>query len=609
MSTGAKAVVLTLSLVIQILIPGAPPAAAAGNGGPMTAVSEGAILTVAQDGSGDFTTIQDAVNQARSGDRIVVGSGLYHESVRIETSGVVLEGMDRESVVIDGNFEDGFNDGIHVHRAAHVSLRNLTVQRFLANGVYFMESDYFRAVNVTALDNRLYGLYATHSRHGEFAYSEAAGSGDSGFYFGEVSNCNCTIREVAAHDNVIGYSGTRSTHVIIRDSRFYNNSVGILPNTLVPDIAHMVGEHASLEAFWPSHYTIENNIIENNNNRNVKAYGWTARYGVPIGTGVALAGAMFNTVAGNAIRGHERWGVAEFFFVVPPFGNTFTSNIFQENQVDFWRDGYGLGSCQKANSESYEGSSSVLPSCDLNPALRLSVPDPTKHVTLMIESERPQGTFSDALPVRPAGRRDSLSAATESATLGLLLLAILAVFGASSREGVSGSSRPRIGFRRPWPAWRRPAPRSGTERDATSRRMGAALIDASIVALVYGLLIAGLIASLLPLAGLFDIFEAVLTVSLVFSPLAFIISFAIWFVYAGLLEGIYGQTVGKRLLKIVVIRTNGSDITMRSSLLRNALRYVDGIGLYLLGLVFMLVTKRKQRIGDKLARTVVVHSE
>jgi uncharacterized RDD family membrane protein YckC len=291
--------------------------------------------------------------------------------------------------------------------------------------------------------------------------------------------------------------------------------------------------------------------------------------------------------------------VAEFFFVVPPLGNSFASNVFEGNKVDFWRDGYGWGSCEIGNVGSYEGSAEILPSCQLPGVLRLSIPDPSKHVELMVESERPTGEFpgEQSIPRRPTD--------FESTTIPVPVLfspaLILVVLGMAS-EGAE-RRRESLGDRQ---APRRPEPRPGTEREALRRRILAALVDAGVVLALYSLLISGLVLSFLPVAGVLELMEAVFTITLVFSPLAFIIYMAVWMVYASLLEGLYGQTIGKRLMGVVVTRIDGSPITLPRSLLRNVLRYLDGVGVYLVGLIFMLLTRRKQRIGDKVAGTVVL---
>jgi uncharacterized RDD family membrane protein YckC len=78
------------------------------------------------------------------------------------------------------------------------------------------------------------------------------------------------------------------------------------------------------------------------------------------------------------------------------------------------------------------------------------------------------------------------------------------------------------------------------------------------------------------------------------------------FVYHGLAEGFWGQTVGKRLCGIVVMGQDLKPCTMSQSVVRNLLRFADGILFYWVGLISLAVTDRWQRLGDLAGRTVVV---
>lgn len=81
----------------------------------------------------------------------------------------------------------------------------------------------------------------------------------------------------------------------------------------------------------------------------------------------------------------------------------------------------------------------------------------------------------------------------------------------------------------------------------------------------------------------------------------------IFIIYCSVCEGIYGKTVGKKLVGIKVMMQDGRSCTWRGALIRNIGRILDVLlGSYLLGIIAIIVTKRKQRIGDLLARTVVI---
>jgi uncharacterized RDD family membrane protein YckC len=72
-----------------------------------------------------------------------------------------------------------------------------------------------------------------------------------------------------------------------------------------------------------------------------------------------------------------------------------------------------------------------------------------------------------------------------------------------------------------------------------------------------------------------------------------------------------GQTPGKRLLKLRVIREDGRPITLWEAIARNLLRIFDAVPgfvlpVYSIGLITIFMSVRDQRIGDMFAGTVVI---
>jgi uncharacterized RDD family membrane protein YckC len=71
-----------------------------------------------------------------------------------------------------------------------------------------------------------------------------------------------------------------------------------------------------------------------------------------------------------------------------------------------------------------------------------------------------------------------------------------------------------------------------------------------------------------------------------------------------------GQTLGKRLLGIRVVRADGSPVGLYESAVRNLCRVVDFIPLlYATGCITMLLTRQHRRLGDLLAGTLLVREE
>lgn len=85
--------------------------------------------------------------------------------------------------------------------------------------------------------------------------------------------------------------------------------------------------------------------------------------------------------------------------------------------------------------------------------------------------------------------------------------------------------------------------------------------------------------------------------------------FFIEWLYPSLLEMLFnGATLGKKLVGIKVVRTNGTPVDWRSSLTRNLLWPVDFLpGFYAIGLISCLISGQFQRVGDIAAGTLVVY--
>ncbi len=88
-----------------------------------------------------------------------------------------------------------------------------------------------------------------------------------------------------------------------------------------------------------------------------------------------------------------------------------------------------------------------------------------------------------------------------------------------------------------------------------------------------------------------------------------VLYFLLYWGYYTLFEAFWnGQTPGKRLCRLRVIRDSGRQITFFESMTRNLIRVVDAFpSFYAVGIVTMLCNRRNKRLGDFAAGTLVVH--
>ncbi len=137
-------------------------------------------------------------------------------------------------------------------------------------------------------------------------------------------------------------------------------------------------------------------------------------------------------------------------------------------------------------------------------------------------------------------------------------------------------------------------PASGPKLD--NRRVIAALIDLAVVG------VGG--AAILAVAGVLGEPPSEIGVPL----FGVILGWALYYYFA--CESAAGQTLGKRLMNIRVVRTDGAPAGMREIALRTVLRVIDMQLFYLVGLGVMLATRdRRGRLGDLVGDTMIVSAE
>jgi len=129
-------------------------------------------------------------------------------------------------------------------------------------------------------------------------------------------------------------------------------------------------------------------------------------------------------------------------------------------------------------------------------------------------------------------------------------------------------------------------------------RFIAWLLDTSVLGLFFGIIIYVLFA--------FNVFKNTDsdTVIAIISGILFVIKY----LYSLVIEIITnGQSIGKKIVGIIVIKLNGNSLTTSDYLIRWAYRAIDfGITLFSVGTISILMSEKNQRLGDMIANTTVI---
>jgi len=179
-----------------------------------------------------------------------------------------------------------------------------------------------------------------------------------------------------------------------------------------------------------------------------------------------------------------------------------------------------------------------------------------------------------------------------------------APLGTQPAQALQPSFAPASGYQAP----RSYVPRLAPPYQGVAIRFVAILIDTIIIAIIGGILSAPFNAlTVIPNSA-----SGTATISLA-TAVGGLVSLAVFVLYFTLLEGHYGQTVGKMAVKIQVVReADGAPIDYSEAAVRTILRFLDLIPFiipYLLGALLIWSSEEKQRLGDRVAHTVVLKAE
>jgi hypothetical protein len=350
-----------------------------GGGGQVNIVRKGTVPAKVPANTHYYKTIQAAVNASKAGTWVLIEPGTYYEEVKVTSaqSGIWIRGMNRNTVIIDGQHKVG--NGIEIRKASNVWVENLTVRNFdfgpscavegCGNDIWWnggagsgkIGAHGWYGSYLTAYDTGLtggYGIFTNNETEGSWQNIYASGFADSGIYIGACQECNARVTGATMENNALGYSGSNSGGKLLLENSIYRrNAVGIAPNSENPgdgpppqdgecgrpNIEHPNPTPIITTTKIQRCTIIRNNVIAENNNLTVPVNGSTGV--APWGAGVELPGDYADLVEHNVIVGNPTDGVLGFEYPNPftpengfegtiffqLAGNRISSNVFVHN--------------------------------------------------------------------------------------------------------------------------------------------------------------------------------------------------------------------------------------------------------------------------------------
>lgn len=209
--------------------------------GTASAGSPGPTLYVDAMGSGNYTTIQDAVNNSMSGNTIIVYPGTYNESVDITVENLSILShsgnpedtivrhmgsghnlyINANNVTISGFNITGINStGVYTSEVSGVNITNNKLSG-LGCGVQIESSSNCTLVNNTVNDSAQYGFYLQSSSNCTLANNTVSNTSSYGTYLLAADYCNLTNNTV---------SDTGSEGVLFSNSNYCTMASNIITN-------------------------------------------------------------------------------------------------------------------------------------------------------------------------------------------------------------------------------------------------------------------------------------------------------------------------------------------------------------------------------------------
>lgn len=274
-------------------------------------------------------TIQSGVDQAQSGDTVLVEAGVYNETVYVDIGGITIKGVVNgdQRPWLDGQkvMSDGFNT-----TGDDFTLEGFGIKNYIGNGVLTTGAERVIYRDIIIQDTGLYGLYPVESTDILIEHNVVSGIADAGIYVGQ-SRGPIIVRNNEVFNNVTGIEIENSTNADVYDNYAHDNSGAILV-FLLPNNPSRVGYNTR----------VYNNRIENNNHPNFGKPNSTVSK-VPPGTGIMIMTADSTEVFNNTITGNQSFGIGltslytlytrdtVFDLGVLPENNWIHDNIFENN--------------------------------------------------------------------------------------------------------------------------------------------------------------------------------------------------------------------------------------------------------------------------------------
>jgi parallel beta-helix repeat protein len=183
--------------------------------------NRGKILYVGGNGPGNYTYIQDAINDASAGDIVFVYNGTYFENIRV-TKSIFLIGDDKNTTIIDGSL----NGSAIITLTDEVTIQNFTIQNSDEIGIE-VKSNYTKILGNDIKNNNWAGVriegVLNKKRHDNFISGNTITNNNSWGIYLWFTTQNTITKNVISYNKRNGIEGILSDFTTITENKIFNN--------------------------------------------------------------------------------------------------------------------------------------------------------------------------------------------------------------------------------------------------------------------------------------------------------------------------------------------------------------------------------------------------
>ena len=323
------------------------------------------LITVDDEGDGDFLSIQEAINHANIGDIIIVYSGIYNETILINIDDIIIEGLNYE--LGSGHDEDyPIINGICEGDVVKIISENTTIKGFIiqGSGLEFFDAGIGiysnnNIVSENGIFSNFYGIVISNNTNNFITNNYIIFNLMDGIYLSFTAN-NFLSNNIIKDNGQQGIFLFLSYYNIINENQiFLNKWDGIHFRNLCSDnrVTSNIINSNNIDGIKLKNSIITDNIFEYNNIFSNRYNGihvmscdnnefYDNEITLNLLNGIHLGNSKNNTIARNTMRDNYLEGIVLLYNGCQDnliFHNNFINDNALDNGKNRWDNGYPSG--------------------------------------------------------------------------------------------------------------------------------------------------------------------------------------------------------------------------------------------------------------------------